>query len=156
VKEVQPAYDFMTPPAAAQEDIGQPLGPLEEGDQALVDAVASFPEGSYEVPHKNGKTFMVKKGIPGQDVIAINKLNADGSTESTGALIEKRLSGHASAEVSGQPAHQIHGYASAQAFGNKAGTSVLNVVPDRQKAQEIKKVAAQEIETASEAIRQQA
>lgn len=157
MKEVQPIYDFLTPPAAAQEDITQPMGPLEEGDQALVDAIADFPEGLHQVPHENGKTFMAKENLPGQDVVTVTTMKSNGSRNEVGGLIEKRLGGHTSADIQGQAALQISpDITSVQAFGSEAWANTPHDIgSDRQKVQEIKKVTAQEIKAASEAIRQQ-
>jgi hypothetical protein len=47
-------------PAIPIEDMTQPMGPLEEGDQALVDAAQKIPEGRHEVRDDRGVTWVGK------------------------------------------------------------------------------------------------
>lgn len=157
MKEVKPAYDFLTPPAAAIEDMTQPMGPLEEGDQALVDAVQNVPAGEHMARQDDGSVVRLKKdGTYKQDIVLADTTEADGSTTGVSTLISTVSSGSEgiSASKSEYLAGERGGRTTDHVSGNQVETSTLTMEPDRNKAQAVKLEVARKINEARDRIDQ--
>ncbi len=144
-EEVLPAHDFLTPPAAAIEDRTQPMGPLEKGDQALVDAVQAFPEGRQEIKHEDGSiTYAVKEQNLMQDIVSTSTRGSDGSASGVSTSINKMPG---ISNVSGSIDQKDAGGSRAYVSGNTVGADVLKMQaePNREKAQAIKLEIANKI-----------
>jgi hypothetical protein len=150
MQEVQPAYDFLPAPAARPEDITQPMGPLEQGDQALVDAAHRLPEGQHEIEHAGGsKTWVNKSESLGQDIAVINTITAEGDHRHASTTINT-VPGMAgiSADISHSTAWDQAGGSRARVSGNEIGRDVMQmkVGTHRREAQAIKLEVASQID----------
>lgn len=151
MKEVKAAYDFLTPPAANIEDMTQPMGPLEKGDQALVEAVEKLPEGEQTVELGDGtRVRIIKEASPGRDQAIAQISRSDGSVEQTGVLIDKVPGvGSISADISEWPADGSGGRTIHEVRDNEVG-SIFDPKHDRESAQAIKHEVASKIDIARE------
>lgn len=162
MKEVKPEHGFLTPAVANVEDMTQPMGPLEEGDQALVDVVREIPEGAISTDRQDGTSARVNKSKTlGEEVVYAHMSPPHGSTEQTTTAHIRSMPGifgRISAGTHDLPVDK-HKHASDRAVtyvsGNevhKIGKSILDMKPDRAKAQAIKLDAARRIKIAHEHI----
>ncbi len=160
MKKVEAAYDFLTPPPANIEDMTQPMGPLEEGDQRIVDAVHRLPEGEHVVEQDDGTRIrIIKDKSYGREQAIAQTTKPDGSIEQAGTLINKPVSiGEApgvndiSADMSEWPAdHRRGGRTTHNVMGNRVG-NVMHLERDRPAAQAIKREVARKIDVAREGL----
>lgn len=157
MQKVEGPYPFVTPPAARLEDRTQPMGPLEEGDQALVDAAHKLPAGEYVTEQDGVRTRVLKDEGVGRDQVIATTTTPDGTIEQAGTLIDSIPQGSIdrvgpiSAGISLYPAGETGGKTIAEASGNEVG-SVFNAEYDRPKAQAIKLEVAREIDAATQRL----
>ncbi len=154
MQEVKPAYDFLTPPAARMEDRTQPMGPLEQGDQALVDAAHKLPEGRHEIRHDGrGVTWVSKSESLGQDIAVVDTMTTDGAHEHASTLINTIPGVEGiSADIGHSTAWDQGSGSRARVSGNRIGSDVLRmkVGTNRKEAQAIKLEVAGKIDAARE------
>jgi hypothetical protein len=159
-KPVEAPNPYVSPPVANIEDMTQPMGPLEEGDQALVDAAHRLPEGQHEIRHGDESVTWVNKSESlGQDVAVINTMTAEGAHESAGTLINTVPGAEGiSADMAHSTAWDQGSGSRAHVSGNRIGSDVLQmkVGSNRREAQAIKLEVAGKIDAAAEQIGQQA
>lgn len=151
-KPVEAPNPYVGPPAANIEDMTQPMGPLEEGDQALVDAARLLPEGPHEIRHDDGSvTWVNKSESSGQNVAVVDTLTADGAHEHASTLINK-VPGIAgiSADISHSAVWDQGSGSKAHIAGNRIGRDVtqMKVGTHRREAQAIKLEIASKIDAA--------
>jgi hypothetical protein len=156
MKTVETLNPYVEPSAANIDDMTQPMGPLEEGDQALVDATHKLPEGPQEIRHDDGGvTWANKSESLGQHVAVINTRNADGSYENASALINT-VPGIAgiSADMGHSTAWDQGGGSRARVSGNSIGSDVMNMKAGTHhaEAQAIKLEVASKINAAAEQL----
>lgn len=155
-KPVEAPNPYVARLAANIEDMTQPMGPLEEGDQALVDAAHRLPEGQHEIRHDDGgKTWVNKSENFGQDVAVVDTMTADGAHEHASTLINKipGIEG-VSADISHSTEWDQGSGSRAYVTGNRVGADVLNmkVGTKRREAQAIKLEVAKKIDAAREQL----
>lgn len=152
MKEVKAPYDFMVPPAANLEDMTQPVGPLLEGDQALVDAAHKLPAGEHVAEKDGTYTRVSKYDELGRDQVVTHTTLPDGTVESASTLIDyvPGMEG-ISADISEWPAGERGGRTVAEASGNNVG-GVIHPQEDREQAQAIKLEVAHEIDAATQRL----
>lgn len=153
-KEVAPPYDFMTPPAANLEDMTQPMGPLEEGDQALVDAAHKLPAGEHIAEHDDGTRTRVLKdeGFAREQVVTDTTL-PDGTIEGASTLIDSAPGVEGiNANISEWPAGERGGHTVHNVMGNDVGNVPGPREANREEAQAIKLETAREIDSARERL----
>lgn len=152
LKPVEAPNPYVGPPAANIEDMTQPMGPLEQGDQALVDAAHKLPEGQHEIRHEDGGVTWVNKSERfGQDIAVVDTMTADGAHEHADTLINK-IPGVAgiSADISHSTVWDQGGGSRAHVEDNRIGSDVLKmkVGTNRREAQAIKLEIAGKIDNA--------
>lgn len=157
MKKVEAPNPYVSPPAARLEDMTQPMGPLEQGDQALVDAVQQVPEGQHEAKHDGGSvTWVGKSESLGQDIVTVNTADGKGAMEGVATLVSKIPAvANISADVHESPAGTRGGRETAHVSGNsvrKDGDGVLETTPDRAEAQATKLEVARRIDEARERL----
>ncbi|GEM_PF-6858482 len=157
MQEVHPAYDFLPAPAARIEDRTQPMGPLEEGDQALVDATHLLPKGRHEIRHDNGDvTWINKSESLGQDIAVVDTVTSDGAHGHASTLISKvpvhkgPVNEGISADIGHSTVWDQASGSKAYVAGNRIGGDVtrMKVGTHRTEAQAIKLEIASQIDTA--------
>jgi hypothetical protein len=155
-KVVEAPNQYIDPLAVNIEDATQPMGPLEQGDQALVDAAHRLPEGSHEIRHKDGDvTWAHKFESLGQNIATVDTMTSDNNIEHASTLINTVPGdGGISANISHQaPWSQAVG-STARASGNRVGADVMRMKdqPSRREAQAIKLEVARKIDAAAEQL----
>jgi len=156
-RSVEAPNPYVSPPAANIENMTQPMGPLEEGDQALVDATHRLPEGRHEIRHDNGgMTWASKSESLGQHVAVVDTMNSDGSTEHASTLINMmpvRENG-VSADLGHSTEWDLGSGSKAHVSGNRIGSDVLSmkVGTHRKEAQAIKLEVANKINAATKQL----
>lgn len=154
-KPVEAPNPYVAPPAANIEDMTQPMGPLEEGDQALVDAAARLPEGRHEIRHGDegeGVTWVSKSESLGQDIAVVDTMTGDGAHEHASTLIAKIPGVEGiSADMGHSTAWDQGSGSKAYVSGNRIGSDVLKmkVGTNRKEAQAIKLEVAGKIDAAA-------
>lgn len=155
-KPVEAPNPYVEPAVANIEDMTQPMGPLEEGDQALVDAAHRLPEGSHEIRQEDGSVTWVNKseGLT-QDIAVVNKMTADGGHEHASTLIDK-ISGAEgiNADIKHSTAWDQGSGSKAFVGGNRIGSGVMEIKVDthRREAQAIKLEIADKLDTAAKEL----
>lgn len=152
MKKVEAPNPYVAPPAANIEDMTQPMGLLEEGDQALVDASNMVPEGRHEIKHTDGSvTWLGKQASFGQDIVTVHRATSEGSTHDAAVLINKIPGAEGiSGDISDKTAWDHSGGSSAHVSGNTIGGDVtsMQAQPNRKEAQEVKQLIADRIDWA--------
>lgn len=151
-------------PSIPVEAMTQPMGPLERGDQAIVDVVANIPAGEHRVTQDGVNTRVLKTEMPGRDMLSTQTLYPDGTWEETGADIGKATGARISADIADQPT-VLGGEYNTYTNGNNVGESVIPAsadgestesitpaVADRKNAQRDKVEIARRIEAASKRL----
>ncbi|HYF97230.1 MAG TPA: hypothetical protein VD947_04320 [Patescibacteria group bacterium] len=143
------------------EEMTQPMGPLQEGDQALVDAVNKLPEGEHVVAGQDGSFAAVEKEKGPATTIVTTRTTeaADGSVKETNALIHKLpLRGGITTktiytEVPG-PDSRGRGEKSTtlETIENQVAVNFGELTKDRERAQQVKLDAAGKIDTVREKV----
>ncbi|HYH36552.1 MAG TPA: hypothetical protein VD706_03570 [Candidatus Saccharimonadales bacterium] len=134
------------------------MGPLEEGDQKLVDAVHRLPADRHVMEMPNGGFVRtVKHEIPGGLIANAEVSTPDGATERAGTLIDTvpRSSGNdVIADIAEWPAGEQFGRTTDEAVGNKVrdegeDKDLFAMRHDRAEAQAIKLKVAGKLEQAT-------
>lgn len=153
-KPVEAPNSYVSPPAANIEDMTQPMGPLEEGDQALVDAANKVPEGRQEIRHSDGAvTWLGKQTNFGHNIVTVHRATPEGSTHDAAVLISKVPGVEGiSGDISDKTAWDHAGGSRAHVSGNTVGEDVLHMQaePNRKEAQAVKDLIADRIDKARE------
>ncbi len=145
-KKVEAMYSYMTPPSANFEDMTQPMGPLEQGDQALVDAAQEIPEGEHIVELDDGSQIRIIKEARHDQHAIVQTTRPDGSIEQAGTMITPARN-YISADIAQWPAGDGGGRTTHEARGGEVG-SVLDPEQNRESSQAIKLEVADKITTA--------
>lgn len=126
----------------------QPMGPLEQGDQALVDAVQDIPNGDVTGRLDN---VWVRVSKCGRDVVT-ERQGPDGSIEQTAVtVLSYPQPGRVDARIEYWPDGGRSNHRETNiAIGNEVGEFLLYTCVDRKEAQKIKFLAAQNIKGATE------
>ena len=160
------------PPAANLEDMTQPVGPLEKGDQALADAIQSFPEGNYRIENDDGtvsryhgktKTSDGSNGV-NTTITLQDAKEVDSSTDESGkqlaagiflgSQIGDRDPGSIAAQTREWSSENRAGKVTSDVQGNEVqtGTTSTTMEVDRVRAQAQKLEMAKQINDARERI----
>lgn len=158
-KTVETLSPYIPASAANIEDMTQPMGPLEEGDQAIVDALHRLPDhtGMDVVPTTKlmardadgAVTHLTKDGTYKQEMAAVHTMRPDGSSESVSTLVNP-IPGMETIRVTKREASAEAGSHSEYVSGNKvAERAGEEGETDRARAQAIKLKVAEKIDAAT-------
>lgn len=156
-KPVEAPNPYISPPAANVEDMTQPYGPLEEGDQAVIDAMHRLPERTGLGPDEHLAreadgtiTRLARDGTFGQDIVTAHTTKPDGSTESVTAFVDV-VPAMDTISVSKHDSYNGAAVDSIDASGNEVGVGHA-AETDRAKAQAAKLEVASRIDKMRERI----
>lgn len=156
MQKVEAPNPYVSPPVANIEDMTQPMGPLEEGDQALVDASNMLPEGRHEIRHTDGSvTWLGKQASFGQDIVTVHRATPEGASHDAATLINKIPGVEGiSGDISDRTAWDRSGGSRTHVSGNTVGGDVMSMQakPNRKEAQAVKQVIADRIDRARERV----
>src|SRR5665213_2144010 len=140
---------YANPQVPRIQDMTQPMGPLDEGDQALADVAGGIPSGEHSAEYDGGTVRVSKQRGAAEDVIVATTAKPDGSTEYASTVINRAPKG--AVIVARKREWPLGSFGDSQrntqALGNEVwtGNNPFNREPDRQVAQALKLEVAERI-----------
>lgn len=156
METLQASHAPMEDSAVPIEQMTQPMGPLEEGDQTLVDAAHRIPAGVHEARHPDGTLTRVVKGEhPDRDVVTTTTYSPDGTGKEASATIT-HTPGLEGVRASSRewPTNEESKNGSNEVHRNDVqdGPSILDMKHDREQAQAVKLQIARHIDQAGQNV----